>query len=928
LRYVPFNRPWTTGTELGHIEGAIAAGHLSARGAYTSRCTAWLAEATGSRSALLTHSATGALEIAALLADLEPGDEVIVPSFTFVTTASAFALRGAVAVFVDVRPDTLNLDERLLEAAITPRTRAIVPVHYAGVACEMDAIMAIAARHGLLVVEDAAHALTATYEGRPLGSIGDLAALSFHETKNVIAGEAGALLVNRPDLVEAAEIVLDKGTDRRRFERGQVDKYTWNRLGSSFGASDITAAFLWGQLEGAAEITARRSGVWTRYHAAFADLEAAGLLRRPVVPDGCRHNAHMYYLLAPDRTARDRLLSGLQDRGVDAVFHYVPLHSSPAGLRHGRAHGDLAVTDDVSGRLVRLPLWPGMDDEDVAHVVRSVHEVLDRPSAVPAPERSAAGGERRSARRRRVASVGGRRELLAQPVGADRPAVGVAVPDVEEPVRLIAGNTLEAGRRGGRGLPPRRRHAHDADEHHLGHPRRRPWGRGQAVSVVVERLSGEGRDHPDQAIIARCAELRGCGPPVLALGRRRERVDRVQDHERGAQTDDERDPPARVIGPRGHGGEGHRQRQGGRQQVAEEEDVEQAREGEQERHEHHRSRHAAPHDDGSPQDQVGGRRRAGRIARACHPPPYRPHDRRREGQRADERAQEQDVLADASEPRPSEQARWQLPHPQLERQLAHPDDARRGRLVAGEEAEGHAEPDQRRPGHEHRPPVAGPGQQPQALGRHDEDGEVVGQQGEGGGCRPQRERARPGPGQGKREGPERQGHDEREQRVGPRLLRVPDEQGVHGDEARRHHPCPPRRRELGGGGVDHRDRERAAERRERSQADLSGPEGLRPQPQEHVVERRRRIGARQGVHRVDERGPQDVDRRHGLVEPEALAVERGEAQDGRERRQRRDPALALTASSPMTRASRADLQVCGQGHRRGARTSGCSTPSS
>jgi dTDP-4-amino-4,6-dideoxygalactose transaminase len=384
VRYVPFNRPWTTGAELGHIEDAIAAGHLSARGAYTSRCTAWLTEATGARSALLTHSATGALEMAALLAGIGPGDEVIVPSFTFVTTASAFALHGAVPVFVDVRPDTLNLDERLVEDAITPRTRAVVPVHYAGVACEMDAICEIAARHGLLVLEDAAHALTATYRGRPLGGIGDLSALSFHETKNMVAGEAGALLVNRPDLVEGAEIVLDKGTDRRRFERGEVDKYTWNRLGSSFGASDITAAFLWAQLEGAGEIAARRSGVWTRYHAAFAELEDAGLLRRPVVPDGCRHNAHMYHLLAPDRPARDRLLSGLQERGVNAVFHYVPLHSSPAGLRHGRARGDLAVTDDVSGRLLRLPLWPGMEDEDVAHVIRSVHE------AAPAPRRAGA----------------------------------------------------------------------------------------------------------------------------------------------------------------------------------------------------------------------------------------------------------------------------------------------------------------------------------------------------------------------------------------------------------------------------------------------------------------------------------------------------------------------------------------------------------
>ena len=391
MRYVPFNRPWAVGTELGHIAGAIDAGHLSGRGAYTERCTGWLERRTGTRRALLTHSATGALEMAALLAELEPGDEVIVPSFTFVTTASAFALRGAVPVFVDVRPDTLNVDETLLEAAITPRTRAIVVVHYAGVACEMDPIVALAARHGLVLIEDAAHALTGAYRGRPLGGIGDLAALSFHETKNLVAGEGGALLVNREELVAGAEIVLDKGTDRRRFERGEVDKYTWVRLGSSFVASDVTAAFLWGQLEACEDIAARRAQVWTRYHAAFAPLEDEGEVRRPIVPAHCRHNAHMYYLLAPDAPARNRLLSRLEDRGVNAVFHYVPLHASPAGRRHGRAHGDLPVTEDASVRLLRLPLWPGMEEADVAHVIRSVYEALDRPAA--AYEAAATAGD-------------------------------------------------------------------------------------------------------------------------------------------------------------------------------------------------------------------------------------------------------------------------------------------------------------------------------------------------------------------------------------------------------------------------------------------------------------------------------------------------------------------------------------------------------
>jgi dTDP-4-amino-4,6-dideoxygalactose transaminase len=382
-RYVPFNRPWATGSELGYIEQAIVGGHLSGRGPFTGLCTGWLERQTGCRGAFLTHSGTGALEMAALLAQLEPGDEIIAPSFTFVSTASAFALRGAVPVFVDIRPDTLNLDETLVEAAITPRTRAIVPVHYAGVACEMDTLVALTARHRLLMIEDAAHALTSAYRGRPLGSIGDLAAISFHETKNLIAGEGGALLVNKHRLVAPAETVLDKGTDRARFQRGEVDKYTWTALGSSFVASEITAAFLWSQLEQAAEITAMRLRVWSRYHEAFAGLEARGALRRPIVPGECRHNAHMYYLLLPDRTERDRLIARLSERGVNAVFHYVPLHSSPAGRRYGRPHGDLAVTDGASARLLRVPLWPGMDDTDISHVICCIHKALGHPAPAP-----------------------------------------------------------------------------------------------------------------------------------------------------------------------------------------------------------------------------------------------------------------------------------------------------------------------------------------------------------------------------------------------------------------------------------------------------------------------------------------------------------------------------------------------------------------
>ena len=374
--YVPFNRPYTTGAEFGYVEEAITDGHLSGNGAFARRCAAWLERRVGSARALLTHSCTGAIEMAAILAGIEPGDEVIMPSFTFVSTANAFALRGGVPVFVDVRPDTLNLDERAIEAAITPRTRAIVPVHYAGVGCDMETIMDVAERHGLLVIEDAAHGLTATYRGRPLGGIGHLGAVSFHETKNVHCGEGGALLMNEARFVEPAEVVHEKGTNRSRFMRGQVDRYTWTGLGSSYPPSEINAAFLWAQLREADWITAQRMQVWSAYHAGFAALEERELLRRPAVPERCLHNAHMYYLLLPDRERRDRLIQRLEERGVNAVFHYVPLHSSEAGRRYGRAHGELGVTDDASGRLVRLPLWVGMSERDLAHVVESVGRAL------------------------------------------------------------------------------------------------------------------------------------------------------------------------------------------------------------------------------------------------------------------------------------------------------------------------------------------------------------------------------------------------------------------------------------------------------------------------------------------------------------------------------------------------------------------------
>lgn len=359
---IPFNRPYATGREAGYIAEAIANSHLSGDGAFTRRCNQWIEQQTGCARALLTPSCTASLDLSAVLLDLEPGDEVIMPSYTFVSTANAFVLRGAVPVFVDIREDTLNLDERLIEAAITPRTRAIAPVHYAGVACEMDTILDIARRHGLRVVEDAAQGILAGYKGRALGAIGDLGALSFHETKNIISGEGGALMVNDRTLVARAEIIREKGTDRSRFFRGEVDKYTWQDLGSSLLPGDATAAFLWAQLEEAEQITAKRVALWHSYHEMLAPLEQEGLLRRPIVPADCQHNGHLYYVLLAPGIDRGRVLGELKAAGVHAVFHYVPLHSSPAGRRFGRAHGDLAITDSLAARLVRLPMWIGLSE--------------------------------------------------------------------------------------------------------------------------------------------------------------------------------------------------------------------------------------------------------------------------------------------------------------------------------------------------------------------------------------------------------------------------------------------------------------------------------------------------------------------------------------------------------------------------------------
>jgi dTDP-4-amino-4,6-dideoxygalactose transaminase len=374
--HIPFNKPYMTGQELGYITEAHANRHLAGDGVFTKRCHAWLEGKTGTSKALLTHSCTAALEMSAMLAKIAPGDEVIMPSYTFVSTANAFVLRGGIPVFVDIRDDTLNLDESLIEAALTPRTRAIVPVHYAGVSCEMDTIMSIAKQHKLLVIEDAAQGVTSTYKNKALGSIGDFGAYSFHETKNVISGEGGALLINSPKHVAMAEIIREKGTDRSRFFRGQVDKYTWQETGSSFLPGELIAAFLWAQLEQAESITTGRLASWHYYHELLQEFEIAELLRRPIVPKGCSHNAHMYYVLLASHIDRDFVLDKLKRSGIGAVFHYVPLHSSPAGKAFGRVASELPITDSLSGRLIRLPLWSGLARAQQEEVVDGLKAAL------------------------------------------------------------------------------------------------------------------------------------------------------------------------------------------------------------------------------------------------------------------------------------------------------------------------------------------------------------------------------------------------------------------------------------------------------------------------------------------------------------------------------------------------------------------------
>lgn len=372
---IPFNRPPHTGNEDQYVLAAMRSDKISGDGKYGQLCQQWFEQQLGCKKALLTPSCTQALEMTALLIDIQPGDEVIMPSYTFVSTANAFVLRGATIVFVDIRPDTLNIDEKLIEAAITPKTKAIVPVHYAGVACEMDTIMAIANRHGIFVIEDAAQGMMSTYKGRPLGTIGHMAAYSFHETKNFTSGgEGGLLIINDAQFIQRAEIIREKGTNRSQFFRGMVDKYSWVDVGSSYLPSEIQAAYLWGQLEWANKITENRLAIWNDYFPKLINLEQKGLIELPTIPPDCTHNGHMFYFKIKNIEERTALLAHLKKDGVHAVFHYVPLHSAQAGNRFSRFHGNDEFTTKESERLIRLPIWYGMSVAERSHVVQSVVE--------------------------------------------------------------------------------------------------------------------------------------------------------------------------------------------------------------------------------------------------------------------------------------------------------------------------------------------------------------------------------------------------------------------------------------------------------------------------------------------------------------------------------------------------------------------------
>lgn len=371
---IPFNKPFIIGKELFNIAQAVIDGHLAGDGIFTKKCHDWLQNHLHCQRAMLTHSCTAALEVAAMLCDIQPGDEIILPSFTFVSTANAFVLRGAIPVFIDIRPDTLNINEKLIEAAITKKTKAIVPVHYAGVSCEMDNILAIAKKHHLYVIEDAAQAILSEYKGQKLGTIGNLGCLSFHETKNVISGEGGALLINDERLIQRAEIIREKGTNRSRFFRGEVDKYTWVDIGSSYLPSELIGAFLYAQLEHAATITQERIRICQQYSVLLSPLETAGRIRL------CSHisNGHLFYLLTRSLEERTQLMQYLKQSGIGAVFHYIPLHSSPAGQKYGRVSGDMNVTNEISDTLLRLPVYYGINDSDIEYVVNKIQSFYNR----------------------------------------------------------------------------------------------------------------------------------------------------------------------------------------------------------------------------------------------------------------------------------------------------------------------------------------------------------------------------------------------------------------------------------------------------------------------------------------------------------------------------------------------------------------------
>ena len=371
---INFNVPPFTGKETEYIMEAVKAQKICGDGQFTKKCNAWLENKTGTKKALLTTSCTHATELAALLADVKAGDEVIMPSYTFVSTADAFVLRGAVPVFVDIRPDTMNIDEKKIEAAITDKTVGIVPVHYAGVACEMDTIMDIAKRHNLWVIEDAAQGIMSTYKGKALGTFGEFGCFSFHETKNYSMGEGGALLIRDEKYIEDAEIIREKGTNRSKFYRGQIDKYTWVNKGSSYLPSDMNAAYLWAQLEMAEEMNDARLAVWNRYYAELRLLAEEGKIELPTVPADCEHNAHMFYIKTKDIEERTRLIDYLKENGILSVFHYIPLHSAPAGLKFGRFHEEDEYTTKESERLLRLPLYYGLKDEEVDYICSKVKE--------------------------------------------------------------------------------------------------------------------------------------------------------------------------------------------------------------------------------------------------------------------------------------------------------------------------------------------------------------------------------------------------------------------------------------------------------------------------------------------------------------------------------------------------------------------------